>query len=113
MLTSRDARMFSVSPGLNIRSAVTRPSAVTRTQEVSFADNRMESGERGSGIGVRTAVEAESRAAGLDAAAAAADVSVCGLSLPDGQNIQTPVPIKASAPNDAAAATSARIGNRG
>src|SRR5687768_8373392 len=98
MLTSRDARMFSVSPGLNIRSAVTRPSAVTRTQDVSFADSRMESGERGSGIGVRTAGEAESRAAGLGAAAA--EVSVCELSLPDGQNIHTPVPINASAPND-------------
>ena len=111
MLTSRDARMFSVSPGLNIRSAVTRPSAVTRTQDVSFADNRMESGERGSGIGVRTAGKAESRAAGFDAAAAGADVSVFALSVPDGQNIHTPVPINASAPNDAAAATSGRIGN--
>ena len=84
-----------------------------RTQDVSFAANRMESGERGSAVGVRAAGDAELRAAGLDGAAAAAEGSVLEPSVADGQNIHTPVPINTSAPNDAAVATRARVGNCG
>src|SRR5687767_12139496 len=113
MLTSRDARMFCISPGRKIRSAVTRPSAVMRIQDVSLADNWMESGERGSGTGVRTAADAGPRAAGLDGDATGTEVSGPEVSPPDGQKTHNPVPINASAPSDAAAATSVRIGTRG
>ena len=53
ILTSLDALICCVSPALNVRSAVTRPSSMTRIHAVRLAARPIDSGERESGIGER------------------------------------------------------------
>jgi len=113
ILTSLDALMSCVSPALNVRSAVTRPSAVTRIHAVRRAARPIVKGDRESGIGDRKPLLGSGR---LDpdagaVTAAAFDSTATGLPVVDcGRNSHHVVPINAIPPKVATAAINALAG---